>query len=404
MKYPSKKVARNKKRHCPVCKAKSPLFYYHQTFSERFDGSLLTTYDVVACQDCGFGFANNIPSQSLINDYYKILSKYEQVQAGGISSSFDTDRFQAIAKFIVQTLPSAQTAILEIGCATGELLGCLKEKGCRNLTGLDPAPYCSQVAESLYGVRVEVGNIFNLRSLAREFDYVIMVGVMEHIHDLTGAFENLRSILSPSGRLLIEVPDVTRFACYPDAPFQQFSTEHINFFSSISLRNLLGVNGFREISSEKFERNQSASTIMPVITGLFELYDESEFQISKDFETGPSLDKYIHQSKKVHEEIQKVIDNLAQGKKPIIVWGVGTHTLRLLSESSLGEANISAFVDTNSKYWGMALNGVPVLAPQDIVTRKEAILISSRVYQGAIERTICDDLRMQNEIIKLYPM
>jgi SAM-dependent methyltransferase len=404
MKYSQAKVQRNKTRPCPVCKANSPLLYFRQNFSERFDGSLLSGYDVVVCRECGFGYANHIPSQFLIDRYYKILSKYEQEDLGNIGSSFNTDRFQAIANFIVQTLPSKQISILEVGCATGELLGCLKEKGCSNVIGLDPAPYCSQVADRLYGVRVEVGNIFNLRSLARTFDYVIMIGVMEHIHDLARAFENLRSILSPSGRLLIEVPDVIRFACYPDAPFQQFSTEHINFFSPISLENLLGVNGFRKIASAKFERNQSTSTIMPVVTGLFELCDEFEFQVSKDFETGSSLDKYIHQSRKVHEEIRRIIDNLAQEKKPVIVWGVGTHTLRLLSESSLGEANIAAFVDSNSKYWGMDLNGVPVLAPQSIIARKEAILISSRVYQDVIERTIRDELGMQNEIIKLYPM
>jgi FlaA1/EpsC-like NDP-sugar epimerase len=86
----------------------------------------------------------------------------------------------------------------------------------------------------------------------------------------------------------------------------------------------------------------------------------------------------------------------------IIIWGVGTHTLRLLETSRLGRANIVAFVDSNPRYQLKQLNGIPIIAPADLKSRPEPILISSRVFQREIEQQIREDLRLSNQIVKLY--
>lgn len=392
------------KRACPICACLRTVLYHHQRFSKQFDGSLLSGYDIVVCEECGFGFADYIPPQSEINKYYALLSKYEQETSVVNGSSYDTERFRDVTGVILQTLLSKECNVLDVGCATGELLGMLKEKGCSNIVGLDPAPACAQIGERLYGVKIQTGDIFNLPRLGKTFDYVILNHVMEHIHDLGAAIHQLRAVLSPHGRVMVEVPDATRFASYPDAPYQEFSTEHINFFSPISIANLMGTNGFRQIYCERFERHQRASAIMPVVNGVYELTDTDSFQILKDQDTGPALETYINRSKAIDEDIKGSIESLVQARTPLIIWGVGTHTLRLLVESRLNEANITAFVDANPKYWQMELNNAPVLSPQAIQNRDEAILISSRIYQDEIERIIRDELRMKNKVIKLYKL
>ena len=60
------------------------------------------------------------------------------------------------------------------------------------------------------------------------FDVIIMVGVLEHLQDLDRAFAQLRQLIVAGALLYIEVPDVTAFADWPNAPFQDFRTEHIN--------------------------------------------------------------------------------------------------------------------------------------------------------------------------------
>lgn len=53
--------------------------------------------------------------------------------------------------------------------------------------------------------------------------------------------------------------------------------------------------------------------------------------------------------------------------------------------TNLKEANISAFVDSNSKYIGEKLHEVEIISPQNLICRFEPILISSRVFQFEIE-------------------
>ncbi len=76
-----------------------------------------------------------------------------------------------------------------------------------------------------------------------------MVGVLEHLRDLDA--RSRTAVLLPGGLLYVEVPDVTAFADWPNAPYQDFSTEHINFFSPISLDNLMRRTALRACSSSR---------------------------------------------------------------------------------------------------------------------------------------------------------
>jgi len=73
-----------------------------------------------------------------------------------------------------------------------------------------------------------------------------------------------------------------------------------------------------------------------------------------------------------------------------------------LVNSSLKEAKIAAFVDSNPKYQGKLLNGIPVISPESLRSRTEPILISTRAYQNEIEMQIKNILRLHNKVIKLY--
>src|SRR5205085_3901333 len=105
---------------------------------------------------------------------------------------------------------------------------------------------------------------------SERFDVVIMVGVLEHLRDLDGAFDDLRALLAPDGIVYIEVPDVTAFADWSNAPYQDFSTEHINFFSPISLSNLMLRHGFEPVFLEQNHRDQSYKTVMSNISAVYQ--------------------------------------------------------------------------------------------------------------------------------------
>jgi SAM-dependent methyltransferase len=248
------------KRQCPICNSNNKKLVFRQKFSTLSDGSLLTGYDVTVCQDCGFAFADNIPEQSVFDTYYQNMSKYEYQDSGGKESEFDLMRFHLYLNTIKPYLPSTKASILDVGCATGRLLSLFKEGGYENVKGLDPSPLCSEMAAKLYGIFVQTGNLWDIEISQNPFDCIILSGVLEHIRDLNRTLSKLASMLSVDGLVFIDVPDASRFSGYTDAPFQQFSTEHINFFSPVSLSNLMRSFGFFEVLSVQNTYPQSSNT------------------------------------------------------------------------------------------------------------------------------------------------
>ena len=386
-------------RKCAVCGGNRKRLLFEQTFSTV---CLLEGYTVVVCERCGFAFADNIPEQEAFDQYYRDLSKYEYQHRGGRESANDETRLRDVAATLDGLIPNKQARILEIGCSTGRLLALLKENGYQNVGGLDPSPVCAASARDLYGVTVFTQSVSDLAKSQEKFDFLILVGVLEHIRDLEGALRTMRQIPSPNARIYFDVPDATQFADWPDAPFQQFSTEHINFFSGASLANLMRAHGFEQMFSEKVLRQYTDSTVMPSVHAVFENRGAQAGPPVTDDESEPRLREYIDQSRAVDQRIRRLIDRTAGNREPILVWGVGTHTQRLLSTGGLDRVNISAFVDSNPKYHGQRLNDIPIVSPDSLGGRGEPILVCSRVFQKEIEQQIHQQLHLSNEVLSLY--
>ncbi len=368
---------------------------------------MLQGYDVVVCAKCGFCFGDHIPAQSDFDEHYREMSKYESQGQGGKETELDLVRFKAMADSIIPALPDRDACLLDIGCATGCLLGLFKERGYAHVLGYDPSLVCAQTAKELYDVRVITGTFHEIKqTLAQEplFACVTLTGVLEHIQDIGPSLRDIRQLLVGRGLLFIEVPDAASFVQWLGPPFQEFSTEHINFFSSTSLDNLMRRFGFVRVFSHQITRELINDTRMPVVTALYRKDEERQpFVPARDTETERGLLDYIRRSEETENEITRTLEGLVRSAKPIIVWGVGTHTMHLLTTSQLSQANITAFVDSNSHYQGKRLNGILILAPSQLRDRTESILISSGVYQAVIEKQIREDLRLTNELIKLYP-
>jgi SAM-dependent methyltransferase len=389
-------------RPCPVCFSEPKKFLYRQRFSRLSEGSLLKGYDVVVCQNCGFGFADQIPEQDAFDLYYRDMSKYDYQERDGRESAHDEERFEETAALIQHFLPNRKAVILDIGCSTGGLLCKIKKLGFPNVIGVDPSPLCASAAMKLYGIRVFNRSITELSALGQPVDFVILVGVLEHLRDLITAMEEIRKIMTDNGQLYAEVPDVSAFTDTPDAPYQQFSLEHINFFSAQSLANLMITRGFRSVYSQRIVRRQSHNTVMPVVAAVFKKRQEGHGQPVMDMETEKSLVDYIQASVAIDKRICQIIDALVASGRSIFVWGVGTHTLRLLETSRLSAANIRAFVDSNIHYQKKKLQGIPIISPADLKGKSDPILVSSRVFQEEIKRQIRDELQLENELITLY--
>lgn len=388
-------------RACPVCTEMASHSVFSQTFDKLSKAFLLDRYEVVICDRCGAGFADGIPPQRVFDNYYRELSKYEYEYSGGMPPDEDRLRSRQIATTIANYIPNRTCRILEIGCANGVLLECLKEQGFANVQGADPSPGCARAARELFGIPVSANSIFNIPADER-FDFLILTGVLEHIRDLDAAAQKFHDLLVPNGRIYLAVPDAACFPAIRDAPFQEFSVEHINFFSSTSLTNFMQTRGFRFLGQGRLWLEPSAATNCVAIFCVFEKGIAAEPQILRDGETEPGLREYVRRCRMVDSTIRAKLATIAKSGAPILVWGTGAHTLRLLADKALDGVNIGAFVDSNPKYQDQQLHGRPVLSPHDLHGRAEPILISSYAAQRAIERQIREELRLTNEIVTLY--
>jgi hypothetical protein len=233
-------------------------------------------------------------------------------------------------------------------------------------------------------------------------DILLLVGVLEHIRDLDDSLQKLWRIIKPGGKFFIAVPDGSQYFKGQDAPFQEFSVEHINYFGPGSLENLMKKNKFSKVDVTQDMIEVNHKTFTPAILSLFKKEMTEDTFFIPDTDSKKNLQSYIELSKKKEKQINEIIEKVSAENGSIIVWGTGAQTLRLLASGSLKDASIAAFVDSNPKYQGKLLNGIPVLSPDFLTAKTEPILISTRAYQNEIEKQIKNILKLNNKVIKLY--
>jgi SAM-dependent methyltransferase len=393
----------NTPRSCPVCNHKKSSQLFRQSFSSLSHGSLLDGYALVICESCGAGYAQDIPDQTVFDRYYTEMSKYEYIDRAGVQTDSELQRFREEVDLVAPYLTNTDR-ILDIGCSTGGLLAEFKRRGFSNLLGVDPSPACAKFTEELYGITAKPATISTLDRLNEQVDIAFLTGVLEHLRDLDSSLDRVKSCLKPGGLIFLVVPDATRYDRHFSAPFQFFSMEHINYFSPLSLSNLMARHGFSAVFTERLTLQLTSNANEPSIGGLFrwdlEAQDSSSFV--RDDETAPALTRYIKQSQTLEQQIQTKIDELVDASQPLAVWGVGTHTLRLLETSRLSQAKLVAFIDSNVNYQGKTLAGIPVISPSEFNHSTAEVLISSQTAEPEIFKAIERDWQWSNPIHRLY--
>lgn len=394
------------RRLCEICGNDEKKRIFKQKFINPSKNYFHSGYDVVICAKCGFAFADNIPDQKFLDSYYREMTKKTFYKSKRINEGKKSPE----ENFLIRQLTNSanniekylkkQNSILDIGCDTGVLLSLLKKRGYKNLKGIDMSKLSSKIAKEKYGIDVIVGSIFENLNIGK-FDFIILTHVMEHINNLNAFVKKLMTFLNDGGLIYIEVPDAHNFF-FPKEndnyysndqkePYLQFSVEHINYYSKISLFNLMTQNGF-----EKLFLQSQISTIS-VIASVW-----SQKGILKDETIKEKLEKYIDESKNKLVKINEIIGSLIKNKTEIIVWGTGLHTQKLLSLTELMKVRIIKFVDSDPGYQGHRLINKQIIKPDEIIEENLfPILISTKRYQTEIMRQI-KKLGLKNKIIKLY--
>lgn len=338
----------NKKRLCPICLYSKSKLLHVQKFADHFK------HKIVLCSLCGFVYVNNTPSQSYYSEYYKNQSKYEGTRLHEMHDEFTYKTFENILKKFIPK----EAYILEIGCSTGKLLDFIKKRGYSNLIGIEPAPECKKIAKNEFGINVITSTLEKYKT-NKKYDLIILSAVLEHLVDVRNAISKTYSLLKNNGMVYICVPDTGNVYKNFAEPYGEFSTEHINFFTEQSLRQLMSYCKDIFIASDN-----------KAIISLWKKKNIDEI----------SINNYINKSKEKMKNIAKTIKLLPTD---IIVWGVGALTQRLLKTTNIKD-KVFKFVDSNQNLIGKKLVNISVISPNKLTYYKNPILVSSFGFKDEI--------------------
>lgn len=369
------------KRKCPVCDAVGARKMFRQEFAKMEGISFLDGYDVVSCETCGFVYAANIPEQAEFDAYYINANKYEhEIEQPDVI----TGKYEHIIKDITHLNIDKTASIVDIGCARSEVLRSLRNMGFSDLTGVDPSVKNIEYLKSkgINGIHATINTV----DTEKQYDVVFFLAVLEHIVDLHQTLDTLHAVTAMNGIIVVSVPDMDAPAS-GELPYQEFSREHINYFTEVSLSNLMTRYGFYKIFSEK-QRGD--------IIGFFR---KQSTAIQNDDIGVQKIQNYINWSKSYEDTIYIRLREYSD--TPIIVWGLGTFTQRLLVKNVL--RNIIALVDSNPQYAGKKYRNIDIIPPVELKKYKEPVLLAvSPRYIDAIIHTVKYEMKLENEIIKLH--
>lgn len=150
---------------------------------------------------------------------------------GSISSESGVVYVPQLVDFIVNNCQSNRSArILEIGFGKGIILKNLKERGFKNLLGIEPGNH-----EMLPGMeQIEIVNdFFPSNMIEGKLDIICHFAVWEHISDPVQFIKNQLTQLNEEGAIIFGVPNCEPYVKKGD--LSMFLHEHYSYFTSESI-------------------------------------------------------------------------------------------------------------------------------------------------------------------------
>lgn len=350
------------------------------------------SYRVARCSTCGFHYADLLPPDAQFDVYYETLSKYDTVQN---ISALDQQRNDAAVQLCARANIPKTARIVDLGCGFGAFLAALRDAGWAQVTGVDPGPQSPATARTMFGLNdVRTGTLANAGACVdlSQAGLVCLMAVLEHLPQLPRDLSRLLAAMRPGSRLLIEVPALDAFEGDAGEPFGELSLEHIQFFSAVSMRNLLARLGARVLLEE----------VVPLpIVNSGSLFVVAEVgappSTTLERESGAIFDAYLRGSAvRLRRALTHVPD------VPFLLYGAGAHSARLIHAlSQEQQSRIVTVLDGNPNLHGKRFGRWTIKPPEALSEHPELpVLISSFRSEKVIANAL--GKRFSNPLILMY--
>jgi len=262
------------KRKCSICSSNK---------KEILSNISEDIQNIVMCKNCGFTYADNLVDFNRLEYLNNKLIKYHLTYVN------------KIVNYIIRyTRENKNFKILGIGETLQEVLGFLKKKEYKNLTGLN----------DLFELYNELEQE-SPKDKPIKFDMIVMTSILENLWDTGKIIDKISSLLNLKGILFLEIPDVENFYKYKDIPFQQFRNGSVNYFSKISITNLLNSRGIKVINIRNGKREYD-KIISPSLFVFGMKTEDIQSDIRKDNISKKAIELYTLKNNKLKSKVKKI--------------------------------------------------------------------------------------------------
>lgn len=201
------------------------------------------------CGGCGLSLVSPQPTDAelaeIYDDQYYRTFGFDSTDGAG----YRTLKQATIERFLrlAERLAKPPGRLLDVGSAVGDVLAVGRRRGWE-VRGVEPNPYGAAAADSLAPGATFGGTFEQLPLDEGPFQLVTCLDVLEHLRRPDLAIKKMHSLLSPSGILLLAVPDVGSWlARLLGARWPHYHRDHLWYFSRRALRRLLEERGFEVV-------------------------------------------------------------------------------------------------------------------------------------------------------------
>jgi len=326
--------------------------------------------NVYECQECGFVQLAQMPDPSFYNNYLMTTSHSVQMRKFQQSQASD----------FVQRFCLSGKRVIEIGCGDGNYLNYLHQAG-SNVAGIEASSRFQEMSRKR-GFTVFSGYISRENAIPEApWDGFVTRQVLEHIPDPNGFLQGIRASLASGAVGLVEVPSLEQ--SLEGYRFYDFFSDHVNYFSALTLQHALERNAFEVI---EISREMGGE------------YNVALVQVPQDFE---------------FMELQRIVDTLTQeinsfiesyqciGKR-VAIWGAGGKGITALAVAHIRD--VAYVVDSDPYKQGLftPVSHFPVVAP-DMLAKDpvEAVVITALAYRDEIITQLRKDIGFTGQIAVL---
>lgn len=304
--------------------------------------------DLFLCDNCGHVQIENLICDNYYNDY-----KGEKDNRS-VYYSHSKAIYESRIKELYEL--NCGKSIIDIGCGTGSFLKCA-EKFYEKQVGIEPSEGECKIAIE-QGINV-INNYFDDKlDIEEKFDAFACNAVLEHLEEPKEILIKAHSILNEGGVGLINIPDGE--AIVKRGIYHQFISEHINYFSLISICKLVDECGFEVV---KTERNNQLLELCIFVR---------------------KTDKNV----KIGDRLKEHKDSLRQylnGCNKIFAWGAGAKSGYY--SPLLKDMAIVGVVDSDENKIGKYVSGIDIpvqKAKKETLMMSDAIVILASSYNNEI--------------------